>query len=735
MAKKRVYEVARELDMKSKELLEYTQILGMEFSSHMASMTEEEINHVQKELAGNDTKESDSDQVQEEFSPDKKEQDETRAPSSEKEEPAEPAAVNEKQQAEPAKAAPVQNKKKKKKSKKKKRKFDQRNIKDQTQVAQGKKKEVNADMLEYRDGMTIAEIAESIDRDPADLVKQLFMLGVMANQNQSLDTDTIEILADELGIEAVQAEAEIDLDSTDPADPVGFQSFLEENKENAELAERPPVVTIMGHVDHGKTTLLDTLRDARVTAGEAGGITQHIGAYQLESQGKKITFLDTPGHAAFTTMRARGADVTDIAIIVVAADDGVKPQTEEAINHAKAAGVPIIVAINKIDKPTANSDRVKQELMNYELIPEEWGGDTITVEISALMGQNLDELLEMVLLVAEVQELTAPPEGRPLGSVIEARLDKSRGPVATILVQEGTLRVGDPIVVGYTHGRIRTMTDDLGNDITEAGPSKPVEITGLNDTPEAGDNFVVFDDEKTARAIGRKRAEKQQVESRRKTSSMSLETLFENIRDEELKEVALVVKADVRGSVEALASSLQKIEVEGVKVNIIHTGVGAINETDVTLSAASNAIIIGFSVRPNAQASALAEQEGVSIQTYNVIYDAIDDVESAMKGLLDPEYKEQVIGLVQVREVYKVTKVGTIAGCYVTQGRITRSSGVRLIRNGVVIYEGELASLKRFNDDVREVTNGYECGLMIENYNDIKVDDEIEAYEMVEIVQ
>lgn len=727
MTKKRVYEVARELDMKSKDLLEYTQLLGMEFSSHMASMTEEEINRVLEELTSDDSEASDSSEAEEKVSQDEKEVERPEQKTS-----AEPAAVSaaegsdQDQKTDPVKAKPAQGKKKKAKKKKSKK---------QAQAVEGKKKEVNENMLEYRDGMTISEIAQEINRDPADLVKQLFMLGVMANQNQSLDTDTIEILADELGVEAVPAAEDTDMDSSDPTDPSGFQSFLEENRENAELVERPPVVTIMGHVDHGKTTLLDTLRDARVTAGEAGGITQHIGAYQLEAQGKTITFLDTPGHAAFTTMRARGADVTDIAIIVVAADDGIKPQTEEAINHAKAAGVPIIVAINKIDKPTANPDRVKQELMNYELIPEEWGGDTITVEISALMGQNLDELLEMVLLVAEVQELKAPPAGRPLGSVIEARLDKSRGPVATILVQEGTLRIGDPIVVGYTHGRIRTMTDDLGNDITEAGPSKPVEITGLNGTPEAGDNFVVFDDEKTARAIGQKRAEKQQIESRRKTSSMSLETLFENIRDEELKEVALVVKADVRGSVEALASSLQKIEVEGVKVNIIHTGVGAINETDVTLSAASNAIIIGFNVRPNAQASSLAEQEGVSIQTYNVIYDAIDDVESAMKGLLDPEYKEEVIGLLQVREVYKVTKVGTIAGCYVTQGRITRSSGVRLIRNGVVIYEGELASLKRFNDDVREVTNGYECGLMIENYNDIKVDDEIEAFEMVEIVE
>lgn len=705
MGKKRVYEVARELDLQSKELLELTAQLGMDFTSHMASMTEEEIDQVLDALTSSSDEETPAEPSQDEAE-EKQEQavkEESQEPVVEESKPSTQDAhkAGNKKKAE-KKAEPQAQKKQPKKSKKK----------------------AKENVLEYTEGMTIAEIAKELKRDPADLVKQLFMLGVMANQNQSLDVDTIEILADELGVEA-RPKVE--------TDPTKFETFIEENRQEEDLEIRPPVVTIMGHVDHGKTTLLDTLRDARVTEGEAGGITQHIGAYQLTTQGNTITFLDTPGHAAFTTMRARGADVTDIAIIVVAADDGVKPQTEEAINHAKAADVPIIVAINKIDKPTANADRVKQELMNYELIPEEWGGDTIMVEISALMGQNLDELLEMVNLVAEVQELKAAPQGRPLGSVIEARLDKSKGAVATILVQEGTLRIGDPIVVGHTHGRIRTMTNDLGQDVEEAGPSQPVEITGLNETPEAGDKFVVFEDEKTARSVGEKRAEQQQIESRRQTASMSLENLFDSIKDEELKEVALVVKADVRGSVEALSASLQKIEVEGVKVNIIHTGVGAINETDVTLSAASNAIIIGFNVRPNAQASSLAEKDNVSIRTYNVIYDAIDDVEKAMKGLLDPEYKEEVIGLLQVRETYKVSKVGTIAGCYVSQGKITRDSGVRLIRNGVVIYEGELASLKRFNDDAKEVTNGYECGLMIENYNDIKVDDEIEAFEMVEV--
>lgn len=700
MGKKRVYEVARDLDMTSKDLLELTSQLEMDFTSHMASMSDQEIDRVLDALTSQST-DTDSD-----------------TETQEKESTAASAGQEPASQAQPKDQVANQ------KNQKPKEKQQNNKKSEANHPPKKSKKKATEKVLEYTEGMTIAEIAKELKRDPADLVKQLFMLGVMANQNQSLDVDTIEILADELGVEAVP---KIE------TDPTKFETFIEENRQQEDLQVRPPVVTIMGHVDHGKTTLLDTLRDARVTEGEAGGITQHIGAYQLTAQGNTITFLDTPGHAAFTTMRARGADVTDIAIIVVAADDGVKPQTEEAINHAKAADVPIIVAINKMDKPTANPDRVRQELMNYELIPEEWGGDTIMVEISALMGENLDELLEMVNLVAEVQELKAAPNGRPLGTVIEARLDKSKGPVATILVQEGTLEISDPIVVGHTYGRIRTMTNDLGQGVKKAGPSQPVEITGLNHTPEAGDKFVVFEDEKTARSVGSKRAEQQQVESRRQSSSLTLESLFKNIKDEELKEVAIVVKADVRGSVEALSASLQKIDVEGVKVNIIHTGVGAINETDVTLSTASQAIIIGFNVRPNAQAAALAEKDNVSIRTYNVIYDAIDDVEKAMKGLLDPEYKEEVIGLLQVRETYKVSKVGTIAGCYVSQGKITRSSGVRLIRNGVVIYEGELASLKRFNDDAKEVTNGYECGLMIENFNDIKVDDEIEAFEMVEV--
>ncbi|MER2064364.1 MAG: translation initiation factor IF-2, partial [Alkalibacterium sp.] len=509
--------------------------------------------------------------------------------------------------------------------------------------------------------------------------------------------------------------------------------FFDQEPVEENLVTRPPTVTIMGHVDHGKTTLLDSLRETKVTEGEAGGITQHIGAYQVKENGKTITFLDTPGHAAFTTMRARGADVTDIAIIVVAADDGVMPQTVEAINHAKAAEVPIIVAVNKVDKPGANPDRVMQELTEHGLIPEDWGGDTIFVQISALFNKNLDELLEMILLVAEVEELKADPKRLAIGTVIEARLDKAQGPIATLLVQEGTLHQGDPLVVGNAFGRVRTMTNDKGRRVKEAGPSTPVEITGLNDTPQAGDRFVVFEDEKTARQVGESRAAAATEAQRATTNKVTLENLFESLEEGELKSVNVIIKADVQGSAEALAASLEKIEVEGVKIDIIHTGVGAINESDVTLASASSAIIIGFNVRPTVQAKESASREEVDIRTHNVIYNAIDEIEAAMTGMLDPEYEEQVTGQVTVRETYDVSKVGTIAGCFVTDGVIRRSSSIRLIRNGVVKHEGELSSLKRFKDDAKEVRNGYECGLTIEGYNDIEVDDVIEAFEMVEI--
>ena len=581
------------------------------------------------------------------------------------------------------------------------------------------------EVLVYTDGMTVAELAKKIKREPAEIIKKLFLLGVMATLNQGLSKDAIELLAADYGMDA-EEKIEKDISDLD----VYFEEAAAESEEST---VRPPVVTIMGHVDHGKTTLLDQLRNSSVVAGEAGGITQHIGAYQIKIDGKPITFLDTPGHAAFTTMRARGADITDITVIVVAADDGVMPQTIEAINHAKAADVPIIVAVNKIDKPAANPGRVMQELSDLGLVPEAWGGDTIFVEISAKFNQNIEELLEMILLVAEVQELKANPNRLALGTVIEARLDKTKGPIATLLVQEGTLKVGDPIVVGNTFGRVRVMVNDQGRRVKTALPATPVEITGLNASPQAGDRFVVFEDEKTARAAGEERAKRALIEQRNASSRITLDNLFSTLKEGELKEVNVIIKADVQGSVEALASSLQKIEVEGVRVKIIHTAVGAINESDITLATASNAIIIGFNVRPTPQTKIQAESDQVDIRLHRIIYNVIDEIETAMKGMLDPEFEEKITGQAIVRETYTVSKLGTIAGSYVLEGVVKRSSSVRLIRDNIVIYEGELASLKRFKDDAKEVKLGFECGIMIEGYNDIKVDDIIEAYEMVEI--
>lgn len=580
--------------------------------------------------------------------------------------------------------------------------------------------------FEYTDGMTVAEIAKRIKREPAEIVKKLFMMGIMATQNQSLDGETIELLMVDYGIEAKQ---KVEVDNADIERFFVEDGYLNED----ELVERPPVVTIMGHVDHGKTTLLDTLRNSRVATGEAGGITQHIGAYQIVENGKKITFLDTPGHAAFTSMRARGASVTDITILVVAADDGVMPQTIEAINHSKAANVPIIVAINKIDKPGANPERVIGELAEHGVMSTAWGGDSEFVEISAKFNQNIDELLETVLLVAEIQELKADPTVRAIGTVIEARLDKGKGAVATLLVQQGTLNVQDPIVVGNTFGRVRAMTNDLGRRVKVAGPSTPVSITGLNEAPMAGDHFAVYEDEKSARAAGEERAKRALMKQRQVTQRVSLENLFDTLKAGELKSVNVIIKADVQGSVEALSASLQKIDVEGVKVTIVHSAVGAINESDVTLAEASNAFIIGFNVRPTPQARQQAEEDDVEIRLHSIIYKVIEEMEEAMKGMLDPEFEEKVIGEAVIRETFKVSKVGTIGGFMVTSGKVTRDSKVRVIRDGVVIYDGELASLKHYKDDVKEVTNGREGGLMIDGYNDIKTDDVIEAYVMEEI--
>ncbi|MFH5810517.1 translation initiation factor IF-2 [Companilactobacillus sp. FL22-1] len=609
--------------------------------------------------------------------------------------------------------------------KKKERKRQQRQRTEPKKPMPQRKERPLPETLVYTVGMNAQDIGKLIHREPAEIVKKLFMLGIMINQNKSLDKDTIELLATDYGINAQEKVEE------DVADIDKYFDAEANNTEN--LVHRPPVVTIMGHVDHGKTTLLDHLRHTHVTAGEAGGITQHIGAYQVRLQDRLITFLDTPGHAAFTNMRARGADITDIVVLVVAADDGVMPQTIEAINHAKAANDPIIVAINKIDKPGANPQHVTEELMKYDLVPEDYGGDTIFVNISAKMGTNIDELLEMILLESDVLELKANPKQKAIGTVIEAKLDKGRGPVATLLVQQGTLHVGDPIVVGNTFGRVRTMTNYNGKEIKAAKPSEPVEITGLNDVPESADKFVVFDDEKTARAAGEERASRALEKERQNSNPVTLDNLFETMKEGELKQVAVIIKADVQGSAEAIAGSLRKIEVEGVRVNIIHQAVGAITESDVNLAAASNAIIIGFNVRPTAQAKTQAKDENVDIRLHRVIYKAIDEVEAAMKGMLEPVYEEKITGNLTVRETYNVSKVGTIAGCYVDSGKIQRDSGVRLVRDGVVIYEGKLASLKRFKDDVKEVGSGFECGITIENYNDIKIGDQIEAYVMEEV--
>jgi translation initiation factor IF-2 len=593
----------------------------------------------------------------------------------------------------------------------------------QQQQAPQKKVLETPSKITFSETLQVGELAKKLNKDTSEIIKKLMGLGIMATINQELDKEAIELIAADYDVEV---EEEIIVDETE------FENY-EVVDDEKDMQVRPPVVTIMGHVDHGKTTLLDAIRNTKVTAGEAGGITQHIGAYQITNNDKQITFLDTPGHAAFTTMRARGAQVTDITILVVAADDGVMPQTVEAINHAKAAEVPIIVAVNKMDKEAANPDRVMQELTEHGLVSEAWGGDTIFVNVSAIKGDGIDDLLEMINLVSEVEELKANPNRTAAGTVIEAQLDKGRGSVATLLVQSGTLNVGDPIVVGHTYGRVRAMVNDLGRRVKSVGPSTPVEITGLNDVPQAGDPFMVFADEKKARQVGESRFKKQQDAQRKESSKLNLDDLFNQIKEGEIKDINVIIKGDVQGSVEALAGSLQKIDVEGVKVKIIHSGVGAINEYDIMLASASNAIVIGFNVRPDAGAKRTADAEKVDVRLHRIIYNVIEEIESAMKGMLDPEFEEKVIGQVEVRTTFKVSKVGTIAGCYVTEGKITRDSTVRLIRDGVVSYEGKIDALKRFKDDAKEVSAGYECGITLEKFNDIKEGDIIEAYIMEEI--
>ncbi|MGZ9789131.1 translation initiation factor IF-2 [Staphylococcus hominis] len=696
MSKKRIYEYAKEVNVKSKEIIDELKKMDVEVSNHMQALEDDQIKMLNKKFKSSKNEENKKQNTQNNHQKQQNKKDNNQNKS---------------------------NSKKKNNKNSKNNKNNKNNKKGKNNKPAAEPKEMPS-KITYEEGITVGELADKLNIESSDIIKKLFLLGIVANINQSLDEETLELIADDYGVEI---EKEVIVNEED------LTTYFDDEEDDPNAIERPAVVTIMGHVDHGKTTLLDSIRNTKVTAGEAGGITQHIGAYQIENNGKKITFLDTPGHAAFTTMRARGAQVTDITILVVAADDGVMPQTIEAINHAKEADVPTIVAVNKVDKPTANPDRVMQELTEYGLIPEDWGGDTIFVPLSALNGDGIDDLLEMIGLVAEVQELKANPDKQAVGTVIEAELDKSRGPAASLLVQNGTLHVGDSIVVGNTYGRVRAMVNDLGQRIKTAGPSTPVEITGINDVPQAGDRFVIFKDEKQARRIGEARHEANVIQQRQESKNVSLDNLFEQMKQGEMKDLNVIIKGDVQGSVEALAASLMKIDVEGVNVRIIHTAVGAINESDVTLANASNGIIVGFNVRPDAGAKRAAEAENVDMRLHRVIYNVIEEIESAMKGLLDPEFEEQVIGQAEVRQTFKVSKVGTIAGSYVTEGKITRNAGVRVIRDGIVQFEGELDTLKRFKDDAKEVSQGYECGITIANFNDIKQGDIIEAFEMVEI--
>ena len=574
------------------------------------------------------------------------------------------------------------------------------------------------------DTITVKDLTERIGKPAGEILKKLLMLGIMANINSELDFDTASLVCTEFGVEM---EKKLDKTAEDALSDANFEDTEED------LQPRPPVITIMGHVDHGKTSLLDYIRKAHVTATEAGGITQHIGAYTVKLDGRQITFLDTPGHEAFTAMRMRGAQATDIAVLVVAADDGVMPQTVEAINHAKAAGVPIIVAINKMDKPGANPDRIMQDLTKYDLVPEAWGGDTIMVPVSALTGEGVDELLEMILLQADVLQLRANPNRMAKGVIIEAKLDKSRGPLATVLLQNGTLRVGDNIVAGMASGRVRAMVNDRGERVQSAGPSTPVEIAGFTDVPQAGDEMMAVKDDHLSRQVAQERRDKLKASRAAASAKVSLDNLFAGIAEGKVQNLNIIVKADVQGSVEAVKQALEKLSNDDVKVRILHSAVGAITQDDVNLASAFNAIIIGFNIRPDSTARDAAEKEGVDIRLYRIIYQAIEDVEKAMKGLLAPEFKENLLGHAQVRNVFKITGAGTIAGCYVTDGKVQRNASVRLLRDNVVIFEGKLSSLRRFKDDVKEVAAGYECGVGLENYNDIKENDVVECFVMEEI--
>lgn len=688
----RIYELSKILNVPSKEIIKVArdefEIQGLK--SHMSSVSELQAAKIQKYYI----KGKESQDTKEEVKKEKKKQ------------PRQPQ-----KRSEPQKKRPKRDLRKKTKGKK----------------SDYKSKEEEEEVTEFEIGETISvkEISELFRVNSNEIIKKLMSYGVMATINEEIDFDTAVILAEEFDFTVIKKEEEDQ-----------FEMMLEDldfEDDEEDLKLRPPIITVMGHVDHGKTSLLDAIRDTHTADQEAGGITQHIGASVIEKDGRRMTFIDTPGHEAFTEMRSRGAQVTDIAILVVAADDGIMPQTEEAINHAKAAGVPIIVAINKIDKNNANPDRVKQELTEHGLVPEEWGGDTICVEVSALKKIGIKELLEMILLVADIQEIKANPDRSAVGVIIDAKLDKGRGPVSTVLIKKGTLHKGDFVLVGVAYGKIRTMVNHKGDRITEAGPSYPVEITGLSDVPEAGEILYSVEDEKHAKDLAAIKQERVKEDANKRKGKVSLEDLFDQIKDGEVKDLNIVIKADVRGSIEAVKQSLEKLSIEEVKVNVIHSGVGGINENDVMLASASNAIIIGFNVRPTNQAIELSKSEEVEIKTYRIIYNAIEDIEAAVKGMLEPKFEEVMLGRAVVRDIFKVPNAGTVAGIYVQQGKITRNSQIRLLRNNVVVHEGEISSLKRYKDDVKEVNNGYEGGLSIHNYNDVKKGDILEAFIIEEV--
>ncbi|HKM01553.1 MAG TPA: translation initiation factor IF-2 [Sedimentibacter sp.] len=743
----RIYELAKELDMNSKELVDLVeQELGITVKNHMSALTDLEVIRFRKALSiinnskktkavkGNKNEIIDDEPVVDEKidlnqaklkKVDKKLITPVKKPDVKK--PGAKPAANTKPGAstKPAQSSGGDNKKNfnKNRQNNKKKPYQQQ----QTQQTEPKPQQHKVKNVSMEDSIVVRTFADKLGVPVNLIISKLILLGIMANMNQEIDFDTALLIGEELGATVTKIEV---VDELQNLEDILFKADEDDEKD---LMPRPPIVTVMGHVDHGKTSLLDAIRDTSVTTNEAGGITQHIGASQVEINGKKITFLDTPGHEAFTAMRARGAKVTDIAIIVVAADDGVMPQTVEAINHSKAAGVPIIVAVNKIDKPTANPDKVKQELSEHGVISEDWGGDTIFVPVSAKQRTGIEDLLEMILLVAEVQEFKANPNRSAKGTIIESKLDKGRGPVATVLIDKGTLKKGDFVLVGSAHGKIRAMFNSKGKRINQAGPSVPVEILGLSETPQAGDILVAMDNEKDAKNIAEKRKNKRHMESINATSKVSLEDLYERIQKGEVKDLNIIIKADVSGSIEAVKQSLLKLSMEEVKVNPIHGGVGGINENDIMLASASNAIVIGFNVRPSIAAMDLAKQESVDVRTYNIIYQAIEDIQSAVKGMLAPIYKEVVMGRADVRQTFKVPNVGVVAGVYVTSGKITRKSKIRLLRNDIILHDGQIASLRRFKDDVSELNNGYEGGIGIEKYNDIKDGDSMEAYIMEEI--